>query len=94
MDGASGSDSLLNLLRRSPRLKSFQAQFWLDSYKDPSSSLSSPIHIHDNLTRLHLRLGYKFHAATLICLFQSTPRIRKLTFTAFNNRHYTVVDPN
>ncbi|CAF3110588.1 unnamed protein product [Rotaria sp. Silwood2] len=90
MDGASSSDSYLSLLRRSPRLKSFQANFWLESYKDSSS----PIYTHDVLTNLHLRLGWKFHMSTIIYLFQSTPRVRKLTFTASKNRHYTVVDPH
>jgi hypothetical protein len=91
MDGGSSSDSFLNLLHRSPRLKSFQAQFWLESYKDPSSS---PIYMHDALTNLHLRLGWKFHMPTIMYLFQSTPRVRKLTFTASKNHHYTVVDPH
>jgi len=91
IDGSSSSDSYLNLLHRSPRLKSFQAQFWLESYKDPSLS---PIYIHNALTNLHLRLGWKFDEPTIMYLFQSTPRVRKLTFTASKHRHYTVADPN
>jgi hypothetical protein len=92
MDGTSSSDSFLNLLHRSPRLKSFQAHFWLESYKDPSSS--SPIYIHNALTNLHLRLGWKFDIPTIMYLFQSTPRVRKFTFKASTTRHYTLVDPN
>jgi hypothetical protein len=91
MDGASSSGNFLNLLCRSPRLKSFQAQFWLEPYEYLPSS---PMYTHDALTNLHLKLGWDFHMSTIMYLFQSTPRVRKLTFTASNNRHYTVVNPH
>jgi hypothetical protein len=91
MDSASSSDNFFNLLRRSPRLKSFQTQFCLEPYEYSSSST---MYAHNALTSLHLKLGWDFHMSTIMYLFQSTPRVRKLTFTTSGNHYYTVVDPH
>jgi hypothetical protein len=88
---AGSSGDIIDLLRRSPRLKSFEMQFWPEPYAYPSSS---SFYTHNTLTNLHLKMGWEFHMPTIMYLFQSTPYVRKFTFTASKNSHYTVADPH